>query len=803
MPVNTTTAADTPAYLPVAIAGHQYLIDLNSYNRETVDTIRQQSDTSTEPGEQSLSPLGLWWRSQESWHHGAGQPFLDGKQGLSAYSQVTQDPHRYRTSKGLNPWTQGQISLLNDTVNIWPSSNTNLAVVTGGVFQTTYVAIADGNEMYATAGPPINLLSYANSNFESGTGTWVAGTLTTMAGSATGAFLGSNSLKITSNGTTTPSVHTPTGVSGIPVTPGRSYSWAGTMIKDATATARTWTINVTWWSAAGAQLTTVSITSVSTDSGFASMGNAATAPPTAAFASFEAMVNGTASSGEIHYLDAVSFGALQPGTGSGWRSIGINGADGATTVNSITTDGIYAWAAMGLSGIHRVILNAQFTVAANVPGPLAGTHFVHLVGYANGRLLAAGSPSAGPNTQRNVLFEIGAPLGTPDWYGGTGTTTPLMTHPNPNFIWTFISPGRNCIYAGGNTGGNGEVYRITMEATSTALGAATHATYLPDGESIHALQFYAGAIIMGTNKGVRLGTADGAGNIDYGPLIPTTFPVRCLEPQDRYCWFGLTKYDSLNGGLGRIDLGFLTDQLTPAWASDVMALVQNDVTSAATWASRYAASAVTDMRLFAVSGIGIFAEDTGAKVASGTLETGAIRFSTSVPKQNRIVEVRHHALAGTIGAELKVDGGSYVSVGTSSTAASSGAQLSAAAAEGESAELRFTLNRAATLAGPEQTRWTLKSLPLPHIDEVFTLPLELKPKIRTDQGPGSAAAVDVAAEVTFLKGLERTRTVVSFQVGSETLTGYILKSSQHGAKWGRDGAFLAGTYVVQLQTVET
>jgi hypothetical protein len=86
----------------------------------TVTTTRTQADTSNEPGEQSLSTESLWRRTQDSWHLGADQTFLDRK-GSSEF--------QFRSSKGINPWTQWQLRLLMDTRLGLASTNTNLALV--------------------------------------------------------------------------------------------------------------------------------------------------------------------------------------------------------------------------------------------------------------------------------------------------------------------------------------------------------------------------------------------------------------------------------------------------------------------------------------------------------------------------------------------------------------------------------------------------------------------------------------------------------------------------------------------------
>jgi hypothetical protein len=789
MPVDATTAATTPVVMPVAIAGHQYLVDLDGYSRDTIPPVRTQADTSTEAGEQSLTPQGLWRRSQESFHHGAGQPFLDGRQGDAAT-----DPHRYRTSKGIDPWTRGQVSLLHPALQVWSTASTNLYLAVtltppaaGSIFD---LSVADGNEVYYAA-LPYNLVNTIA--LMRGTG-WT-GTNCTISTSG-------DTFRMTATSAATISATSPTGTSGFPVDPGRRYSVAAQSLYNGGGggAARFPNISVTWYTAAGASISTTTATSApNNDSSPIVATQSPTAPSNAATAAITVSFTAASANGEIHQIRLVTMGPYDDvstlGYPDNWSAHTIQAGQAAQPVQSLATDGYYVWAALGTSGLHRTYTDSV-TSTADVPAAPAGGQ-ISLVGYMAPFLLAAGSATS--TTAQNTLWLVSDPLGTP-------ALSVIKTHPNPSFVWTFISPGRNCVYAGGNSGGNGEVYKILFDPNTGALAtAASLATYLPDGETIHALQFYAGGIIMGTGRGVRLGQADGAGNIDYGPLIPTSWPVLCLEPQDRYCWFGWTKYDATSSGLGRVDLGFFTDTMTPAWASDLMTsdATSGDVVAAVTFAPYgYTANQRPPVRVFTVAGKGVYIEDPTSVITSGQMETGAIRFSTSETKMTRAVDVRHHALAGTVAAEQKIDNGSYVSIGTSSVALSNGTTLSTAAAEGEAAELRFTLTRTAALTGPELTRWTLKALPLPHLDEAFTLPIIMKPRVVTDQGDGVDTPLDIVAEVAFLKGLERTRTVVSFQVAGETLTGYIDGSQQKGAFWGPDGEFLAGTYVARLVTCQ-
>jgi hypothetical protein len=94
----------------VAIGGVPFFMaptDSNPYQRETAPYRKDQFDNSREPGEQSLT--GWWIRSQSSFHGGSGIKFYDPSSGEST-------GYRFFDSQGVNVWTKGQVTLLNDVI---------------------------------------------------------------------------------------------------------------------------------------------------------------------------------------------------------------------------------------------------------------------------------------------------------------------------------------------------------------------------------------------------------------------------------------------------------------------------------------------------------------------------------------------------------------------------------------------------------------------------------------------------------------------------------------------------------------
>lgn len=794
------TSPDVPSRLPVAIEDHAYQIEPSGFKRETVQVLRQQADVSSEPGEASLNPQGLWRRSQESWHHGAGQDFLDGK------TEEAADPHRFRSSKGIDPWTRGQISLLRPTLNVWRTTSTNLYLavaqtITGPAGPVFVVYVADGYELYGAALPYSLLNTLA---LQRGTG-WSTVNATIALSAVTDTWF---RLTYTAGGAM--SATSPSGVSGVPVDPGRSY---GAVLQSnylSGGAGRTPTITINWYTAAGAAASTpsASATAAGADTSGVTVYLQATAPADAAFAAVTAGYPAGVG-GEMHEVRTIAIGPYDAvstiGAPDSWFAASIQAGEAGQPIQSIATDGTYIWAALGTSGLHRTEAGGIGSTA-NVPAaPVSGQ--ISLAGYANGFLLAAGSAGVSA-TRQNSLWLVADPLGTP-------SLSLIKTHPNPNFVWTGISSGRSAVYAYGNSGGLGEVYKVTFDPnTGTLSTAASPATFLPDGETIHALTFYAGGIIMGTGRGVRLGQADGAGNIDYGPLIETDWPVRCLEPQDRYCWFGWTKYDGATSGLGRVDLGYFTDTLTPAWASDLMTADPStgDVVSAVTFAPYgYLAAQRPPVRVFTVAGEGVYIEDPGSRVPQGDIVTGRIRFSTSEPKWPRSLDIRHHALPD--GASIyafveKDDDDDLDALGSSAVAGSYGPTVPITGfvqQASESFEFSFSLSPPLPEGtdfsrSPELTRWTAKVLPTPStIDETFTIPLLMKREVVDNND--SNYRVDVPAEITYLKGLERSRALVTLQLGNESHVCYVVGSQFEGQAWAPGKTNLEGTLTVLLQTV--
>jgi len=359
----------------------------------------------------------------------------------------------------------------------------------------------------------------------------------------------------------------------------------------------------------------------------------------------------------------------------------------------------------------------------------------------------------------------------------------LYTHPNANFVWVGHAAGTGFIFSAGNAGAQGIIYKTAVQPDGTSLDIPSVAGQLPKGETISAISGYLGLILIGTNRGVRVATADSSGNLTLGSLITPApavatnlppnmpYPVRCFEAQDRFAWYGYSNLDSISTGLGRLDLstlGSLTNAPdTPAWATDLMYPAQGEVTSVASW---YDSTYGVWCRVFAVSGIGIIAEDPSTPVASGTLQTGLITYDISDLKYAVFIDMLPGANAGTVTAYLSVDQLDFVKCGLTNTVhTSSLVEVPTPQTDANTLEMQFVLTSTGSVANGGSAnihRTTLRSMVATRSSTQFLIPLRLSPAEMT-RGD-MPVFFDPDQERAYLESLRLNRTITTFQENNST-----------------------------------
>lgn len=443
------------------------------------------------------------------------------------------------------------------------------------------------------------------------------------------------------------------------------------------------------------------------------------------------------------------------------------------TINSISTDGYRLFIAT-TTGIF--LLDTPTSTAASAFAGAAGTYAASIIGYANGRLLVGAA---------NVLSEVSA----------AGAVTAQYTHPNPGFVWKVITSAPNAIYVSGDTGVDSEVYQITVTNTSGALAVPVFATALPDGETVRAIEFYAGTAIIATSRGVRLAVVAGTGYLTYGPVIEITGGVSAVESQGEFVWFGWSNYDGTSTGVGRLSLARFTSDLVPAYASDLMATTQGIVASVATFGGR---------RYFTVNGAGLYGE-AATKVASGTYDSGFVTYGVAERKAVVGVEVQTKPLAAgqTVVGSVEVESGTSTAAFTHSTLAATEQAGEIADVASDRVKVKLTLTRGTdTSLAPVVRRWTLRAVPLPfRSEEIYVF--VLMSDVVTNEDGRHDISFDTYAEWVYLKGLEQSRARVPFVMGDDSQTVFVDSvgvDQGEAIEWNDTRNWVEGTLSLRLIT---
>jgi hypothetical protein len=416
-------------------------------------------------------------------------------------------------------------------------------------------------------------------------------------------------------------------------------------------------------------------------------------------------------------------------------------ADGTTAAlsspTSVTSDGYTVW----VCDPTRV----NFTLrATGTFGKYHTTdHVATLIRTTKGRLFTA---------YTNILYvHAGA--------AGSSVATAYYTHPNVDWTWVDITGGPDAIYFAGFSGDKSQVYRATIKADGTALDVPIASLSLPTGEIVRSLTNYQGLLFVGTDKGVRIAQMASDGSLSEGDLIPVP-PVYSFASSGRFVWFGWTNYDTTSTGLGRLDLSTFNGT-TPAYASDLMATDQGQVTSVATF---------QNARVFAVSGKGFYAETLGTKVASGTLTSGTVAYAMSSPKRAIKVDTQYAAGVGSFTVALACDGSTPQQMGGTTTTGTVGGDVKLPAGTtdvGRTLELTLTITAKADLTqAPVITRMTLLADPMPDRRFLITAPLLLHTNVTLRNG--QRHVYNPPFERSQLIGLYESRQVVPFQDGDVT-----------------------------------
>lgn len=337
-----------------------------------------------------------------------------------------------------------------------------------------------------------------------------------------------------------------------------------------------------------------------------------------------------------------------------------------------------------------------------------------------------GAPSAGKGwwVKQRLIAAYGAALYELGGFTGGALPTALYTHPQSGWTWTAAVDSPGAILVAGYSGNSSTIYKFTVDeadGTLPTLSAAVTVAELPVGEFVTGMFTYLGAyLVIGTNRGVRIGQVSDQGQVTYGPLTyQSSAPVEFFTGFDRFVFAGVK--DSIDGksGVIRLDLSDLDQTGRAAWANDVSTGVTGTVEGVCVLGS-------SDRVCVGVNASGVYITSASTLVSSGTLVTGQVRYNTLENKSFRFLNVRRYGdLKGTVNVKTVQAHGTEADLYTFPESSANVEIQVVPSAPVESLGLKFTLTRSAgdSTKGPVIRGWQFKALPAVPRKQLWRIPL--------------------------------------------------------------------------------
>lgn len=148
----------------IALGGIPFLLSISDDRPMSIGLApvrKDQFDNNREPGEQSL--VGWWLRSQSTWIGGEGLLYQDPDQ-VGAANLQNRHAIQYGHSVGLNPWVNGQLSLLRSTTQRIADASANSHFLLGWNDGTDRYWSAVGNALKSDTGSALTTITWGGAN---------------------------------------------------------------------------------------------------------------------------------------------------------------------------------------------------------------------------------------------------------------------------------------------------------------------------------------------------------------------------------------------------------------------------------------------------------------------------------------------------------------------------------------------------------------------------------------------------------------------------------------------------------------
>ena len=422
--------------------------------------------------------------------------------------------------------------------------------------------------------------------------------------------------------------------------------------------------------------------------------------------------------------------------------------------------------------------------------------------YGAGRLIGGEGPS---------LYEL-------DVNGDKQGNADIMTHLNTSFDWMGAQFAPTGMFAWGDNETSGEIWYGTVDEADGSLNHPTPTVAMPTGEWVTAMMVYGTVVVIGTNKGSRLGVISTDGSMQFGKIImQTDYPIWDFDTQGQYV-FAPYVFNKIGPagenayGIMKMDLGQFIDneEFVPARWSDLSGLVDATVS---------VDSVVTfgDVRWFAAhvgSDVVVVREDPDMyERETAFLLTGKITFGTPVHKRFMRLKMSWDSLP--LGASIRAfvrkddDDPWRIVMEANDEGSRGGIAAIDPTIIGPHVELKFEMDRSASFTeAPVIRSYALEAIPLPFKTREFVLPLQISETVSESYGTGKAY-LDPIDELEYLLNLEDTRELVPFEFGSLCYTGIVdevrldqTREITATHRWSEDKEVLTGATYVRITTVD-
>lgn len=386
----------------------------------------------------------------------------------------------------------------------------------------------------------------------------------------------------------------------------------------------------------------------------------------------------------------------------------------AKALQSVTTDGSYVYV-VSADGVYAAAIPSTpgaFTWAKEYTVTTPPDLVCHLA-FVKSRLMLG----AGKSVYELPPHPVGPPVALP---------TANYTHTVTGWHWTGFTELGPAIYAIGNNGVRGSIIKFILSNTTGAvptLSGGAVAAQLPSGEVVYSALGYMGAFMgLGTSAGVRVATADGNGDLTYGPLLfGSTTAIRGWSARDRFLYCAVTGGIDGDSGVYRIDLSTEVAALRFAYATDLS--WDGDSTDCAVVCHLGS----SDILAFG-TGTDTYITDTANLAAEGYIRTSRIRFGTLEPKSFAQIKTRGPSLAGGLSVQILDqydNAGSSYTYTTQASPGESDISITSPAVPQDFVSVKYTLTRSSGTpsTGAEMWGYQLRALPVAMRQRMIQVPL--------------------------------------------------------------------------------